>query len=227
MASFVANGHELRLHGYADIDNVPPGVTRCDAREVLPESAVFTYADGFGKGSPAGFANLFRYKLLHELGGIWCDTDVVCLRPFDFTAEYVIGRERMPPNVGDGHAERLAIGVIKAPPRAPVMLDCFNVCNGADKAAIRWGETGPTLATRAFLRHGLEGHALPPEAFYPIDWWNTRDLITKPLAVGAESYAVHLWSGIWRHEKLDKDATYAEDCAYEQLKRRYGAVPPR
>ena len=220
-ASFVAHGHELRLHSYADIDNVPPGVTRCDARAILPESAVFTYAEGFGKGSHAGFANLFRYKLLYELGGIWCDTDVVCLKPFDFGAEYVIGRERMPPEVGDGHAERLAIGVIKVPPRSQVMLDCFSVANRADKSRLRWGEIGPTLATRAFLHHGLEGHALPPDAFYPVDWWRTRDLVTKPLAVGPDSYAVHLWNGIWRHEGMDKDARYPEGCAYEQLKSRF------
>ena len=221
IASFLANGHELRLYSYAAVDNAPRGVTHCDARDILPESAVFTYASGFGEGSPAGFANLFRYKLLYERGGIWCDSDMACLRPFDFDADYVIGRERMPPDVGDGHAERLAIGVIKVPPRSPVMLDCFTVANKSDRSRIQWGETGPTLATRAFLHHGLEVHALPPDAFYPLDWWHTRDLVTKPLVVSPGSYGVHLWNGIWRHVGLDKDATYPTASAYETLKRRY------
>ena len=30
------------------------------------------------------FADGFRYRLLLEYGGLWVDTDVVCLRPFDF-----------------------------------------------------------------------------------------------------------------------------------------------
>src|SRR3982751_587646 len=94
IASFLAHGHPVRLYTYGDVDAIPAGVDHRDGREVLPAASVFTYADGFGKGSYAGFANMFRYKLLLDHGGIWCDTDVVCLKPFDFAAQYVIGRER-------------------------------------------------------------------------------------------------------------------------------------
>jgi len=68
MASFVANGHAVHLYTYEHVDGVPEGVDRLDAAEILPQSAVFTYADGFGKGSPSAFANRFRYKLLLERG---------------------------------------------------------------------------------------------------------------------------------------------------------------
>lgn len=80
MVSFLANGHNVRLHVYDEPSGVPAGVELVDAGAVLPESSVFRYPNG----SVAGFANWFRYRLLHEQGGIWSDTDVVCLKPFDF-----------------------------------------------------------------------------------------------------------------------------------------------
>jgi hypothetical protein len=221
--SFLGNGHPVRLFTYGDVEAIPPGVEHHDGREILPAASVFTYADGFGKGSYGGFANLFRYKLLLDHGGIWSDTDTVCLKPFDFEAEYVIGRERKPPDPATGaRNERLAIGVLKVPPNSRVMLECYAIADEANRAELRWGETGPELATKRFMRHGLEVHALPPDAFYPVDWWNMQDLVTKPLAVGPETYAVHFWNEVWRFKALDKDADYPADCAYETLKRRYG-----
>jgi hypothetical protein len=42
---------------------------------------VFFYGDraGIGRGSVSAFSNLFRYYLLHQMGGWWVDADVVCL----------------------------------------------------------------------------------------------------------------------------------------------------
>jgi hypothetical protein len=95
MASFLANGHPVHLYAYSHIDRVPHGVTRLDANEILPESSVFTYADGFGKGSPSAFSNRFRYKLLLERGGIYADADIVCLQPLAFAQSmpYVIASD--------------------------------------------------------------------------------------------------------------------------------------
>jgi hypothetical protein len=220
--SFLANGHAIRLFTYGDVEGIPAGVEHHDAREVLPGGAVFTYADGFGKGSYSGFANLFRYKLLLDHGGYWSDTDTVCLKPFDFAGDYVVGRERCPPDATHQRRERLAIGVLKVPRNSRVMLECYAAADEADKAKIKWGETGPQLVTQRFVRHGLLAQSLPPEVFYPVNWWDMRELVTRPLAVGPETYAVHLWNGLWAHEGLDKDAQYPRDCAYEALKRRYG-----
>jgi hypothetical protein len=223
IASFLDNGHPVRLFTYGDVEGIPAAVEHHDGREILPAGSVFTYADGFGKGSYGGFANLFRYKLLLDHGGYWSDSDTVCLKPFDFQAEYVIGRQRNLPDAATGRqTERLNIGVLKVPPNSRVMLECYAIVNEADKSLLQWGESGPELATKRFQRHGLEVHALPPEAFYPVDWWNTPDLVTKPLDVGPATYAVHFWNQIWRHKGLDKDGEYPASCAYEMLKRRYG-----
>ena len=81
IASFLQNGHEYHLYVYDAVRNVPARAVIKDANEVLPASRIFQYKD---QASYAGFANFFRYKLLLEHGGWWVDTDVICLKAFDF-----------------------------------------------------------------------------------------------------------------------------------------------
>ena len=76
-----------------------------DAAQILPRSHIFHNQRGKGKGSLAGFSDLFRYKLLLDRGGWWVDADIFCLRPFVFEAPYVFGAE----------GESVASGVIKMP----------------------------------------------------------------------------------------------------------------
>jgi hypothetical protein len=73
--SFVANGFDLKFWTYGLITNLPNGIELCDARKIIPENRVFKS----GSGSYALFADLFRYAVLREQGGLWADTDVVCL----------------------------------------------------------------------------------------------------------------------------------------------------
>src|SRR3954467_14258102 len=78
LKSFVAKGHNVHLYTYDAIENVPQGVTLQDAAQILPPSQIFRNRRGRGKGSLAGFSDLFRYKLLLDKGGWWVDTDVFC-----------------------------------------------------------------------------------------------------------------------------------------------------
>ena len=91
--SFLAQGHPFHLYVYAEVENVPAETTLLDARSILPESEIFVYAKGIGKGSYAAFSDLFRYKLLLERGGWWVDLDMVALRPFEFDRQHVFGYE--------------------------------------------------------------------------------------------------------------------------------------
>src|ERR1043165_6249395 len=79
--SFLRHGHEGHLYADGGGDARPAGTVVRDGREILPAERIFFYSD---HDSPSGFANFFRYKLLLDRGGWWVDTDMVCLRPFDF-----------------------------------------------------------------------------------------------------------------------------------------------
>ena len=81
LASFVKHGHRVELFTYENVKNIPEGVIIRDGREILDSTNIFMYKK---KPSYSGFANWFRYEMLYKEGGVWIDTDVVCLKPFDF-----------------------------------------------------------------------------------------------------------------------------------------------
>ena len=111
IASFLQNGYEYHLYCYDEIGNVPAGTVLRDAAEILPASGIFYYRRGAGGGSVSAFANLFHFKFLLERGGWWVDTDMVCLRRFDFPEPILFASER-------SRTGTLATDVVLSFPRA-------------------------------------------------------------------------------------------------------------
>src|SRR5258706_10469302 len=212
IASFLANGHEYHLFVYDDVKNIPVGTTLKDANEILPAAAIFQYA---GRPSYAGFANFFRYKLLLERGGWWADTDTVCLRAFDFGERYVFSSE-----LSKGF-QVVNCGVVKVPGGSLVMSFAWRACQTKDPEMLVWGETGPRLMGEAVNRSALTSYTQPYFIFCPFPHYDWRRILEPPAQIRADSYAIHLWNEKWREARQNKDAVYAPDCIYEQLKRRY------
>lgn len=91
--SFLDNGFSFQLWTYEpETINASTNTIIRNANEILKFENVFQYKNinihGHGKGSYAGFSDVFRYKLLYENGGIWTDMDITCLQPFDITEDY-------------------------------------------------------------------------------------------------------------------------------------------
>ena len=214
VSSFLLNGHEYHLYVYDEMGNVPEGARLLDASEILPRSSVFQYKR---QASYAGFANFFRYKLLLERGGWWVDTDVVCLRPFDFAAEHVFSTETC------RGEEVVTSGVIKAPAGSPVMAYAWEVCQRKNPSELVWGETGPRLMTEAVGRFSPAGRREPFRAFCPLEYSEWHKVLEPDFedGFGRDTYAVHLWNEMWRAAGQDKNATYHAACLYERLKRKY------
>jgi len=213
--SYLDNGHEFHLYTYGPLANVPPGTTVRSGTEVLPADEVFVYRRGPGKGSPSAFSNFFRYKMLLERGGWWTDLDAVCVRPLVFEAEHVTGLEREP-----NGTQHIACGLVKAPVGSRVAEYCWEACCRADKRKLKWGQVGPKLFARAVEEAGEPVDVLEPQAFYPIDYWQTPQLASDTEMPG-DCYSIHLWNSKWKEYGLDPDAEHAGDSVYEQLKRRF------
>ena len=214
IASFLQNDHEYHLYVYDEVKDVPAGTVIKDASEILPAASIFQYKH---QASYAGFANFFRYKLLLERGGWWIDTDVICLKPFDFVEDYVFSSEL------DKEREVISSGIIKAPAGSEVMAYAWQVCEQKDPQQLMWGETGPRLMTEAVKRCSLESYAKPHKIFSPLGFAEWRRVL-EPEARGLvdeESYAIHLWNEMWRAAGQDKNASYHDDCLYERLRARY------
>jgi len=218
--SFIDHGHPFHLYTYDGVENIPPGTVVRPAAEILSEEHIFCYQSGYGKGSVSGFANCFRYKLLLERGGWWADLDAVCLRPLDLPDEHVVGHEREPR--GGVH---IANGFIKAPAGSPLMEYCWEHARKADPAKVRWGQMGPRLVARAIQEVDVAVRILDPPGFYPVDWWDVWRLIRSRETPPGE-YSIHLWNSQWRRAGYNRDAVYATESIYEQLKRRHSVVSP-
>ncbi|MFM7067695.1 MAG: hypothetical protein ACKO0U_12845 [Gammaproteobacteria bacterium] len=210
LLSFAAAGHEVQLFSYGTLD-VPGCITRRDARDILPEEAIIRRRNG----GIEPFADLFRLVMIGLEGGIWVDTDQVCLRPFEFSADdYVMGWQ-------DG--DLIANGVYGAPPasalaqhlhaigRRPPMVPLWagpatllrvmaRVARRryASVADAPWGTYGPKLFTAAIRRFGLQDRAQPPDVFYPLPW-QEADLLFEDASrtesrLTGRTLGLHLWN---------------------------------
>jgi hypothetical protein len=238
MASFVAHGHPLVLHVYDEPTGVPAGVTVRDAAAVLPRSAIFRQRR---TGSLAVFADWFRYRLLHEQGGVWADADMVCLRPL---------RPERPEVFGWQDDEVVSNALLGAPPGHPLTAWMGSCCErpsrvlpydppglvlrkwrrrlleGDRQEAIGFGEVGPRGLTRALRHLGLLELALPRWHFFPVHFTRWRSIFDGSLDVGAaaleRSTTLHLWNEMIRRAPgFDRDARFPAGSLFEVLCARY------
>jgi hypothetical protein len=219
ISSFLANGHEYHLYCYGAVEGVPNGATLKNGNDILPESRLFAYTDGFAKGSFAAVSNSFRYKLLLERGGWWVDTDVVCLRPFELTDERLWASERADP------PRDLIVStcVIKAPPGDPLMAWAWERCQEVDVTNVKFGQLGPRLLQAGVNELGVHRFMRPHTFFCPIPFYDWARLLdpNDPCALGPEVYGMHLWNQMWSAQRADKDAAYPGGCLFERLKQRF------
>jgi hypothetical protein len=239
LASFVHHGHPVHLYAYEPLADVPDGVTLRDASEILSRDLIFRHRR---TGSIAPFADWFRYRLLFERGGIWADTDVVCLKPFDYTQPRVFGwqDEELINNAviglpaGDPLASWMAASCEY--PNRWLPYDGFGMrmrklqrrfLRGNRRGDIRWGESGPIGLTLALQHFGYAAGALPAWHFYPVPHENFRALFESPgsgseVRLG-ESYAVHLWNNLIERDAGSKSASFPPESPFERLWARYMA----
>lgn len=77
--SFIQMGNIFEIYTYSPL-TVPDGVVLKDAEEIIPFDQLFYYDNpNTGLKDLGPFSDLFRFKLLLEKGGWWCDVDTICL----------------------------------------------------------------------------------------------------------------------------------------------------
>ena len=193
LKSFIACGHGFDLYTFDRDIVVPQGVRVCDASEIIKEDQVFVYEQGVEKGSPAAFANLFRYKLLVERGGWWSDTDVVCLSEHIpiFNEFFAYQGPKLINN---------ALLYFEA--RHPVMMQCLDQTVKLGRN-VKWGDAGPHLLTRVLKELGCGDRAVSPGVCYPLHWTRALDVL-RPSQASAlieltqSSLFIHLWNQMFR-----------------------------
>lgn len=217
--SFVANGFDLKFWTYEAFLNLPENLQQCDAREIIPEHRVFQYKNG----SYAGFSNFFRYAVLSKQGGLWADTDVVCLTSFAMFKDIarngflVTERTKNSINVNSNliyHPHPSAGDIIDL---ALAVTDRFPV----DK--LEWGDCGPRLlATLVKAYPKLAPRIMKPEFANPIPWRECPDgLLNDSNVLPTETYFLHCFNEMWRKSATDKNAPYPPGSILGKVFARY------
>ena len=232
MRSFVQNGHPFNLWVYDELeDEVPPGVILCDASEVLPRERIFVKAEtdpaaGVGRRSYGPFSDLFRYKLLHDHGGIWVDMDVTCLRPFDFKEPYVFR----------AHPIGLIGNLMKVPAASELMRLTFEHADRIADENVSWLTLNKILCNYAqllqlspYIRKDIVNEGSLADTI--VDYAGSRYRAPPP-----NWYGIHWGNEYWgtqtsnhslrRGDFATKDNPVAGSLLYE-LYRTHGLIDPR
>ena len=158
--SFVDRGHRIELFTYDPKIVVPDWIVRRDANEIWEAAHVLSYQKDLGRGSFALHSNLFRYAMLHKLGGWWIDLDLVLLHPELPTDQIYFSLETSDP-------PRATFSVLKFPPAHPVLAKAMNRCVARGEEPL-FGETGADLFTEMVVTHDLARFGHHMQDAYPI-----------------------------------------------------------
>lgn len=225
LASFVSCGHPVELFTYG-LDNEPPkGVLVRDASEIIPYSKRFRRTGGVGYGSWGPFADMFRFTLLYEHGGIWCDSDMVCLKPLTFALEMpIFFSSELAIDNSSGSAQYFAHannGAIQVPSKHPLMAACLDKCSRVDPEKSQWAESGPGVVRSAVTDFSAMQYVLHPDIFCPVAHWETTSLLFGVRTIPPTSFAIHFWNEILRWNFFDKNARYDKNSIFERLCSHY------
>lgn len=200
--SYTSLGYEFVLWTYGSTDayKLPQNASVRDAAEIIPRDKVFSYKHknqfGHGKGSYAGFSDIFRYKLLYEFGGWWTDMDITCLQRLDFQSDYVFRRSKA--EQGD-----VVGNLMHVPPKSPLMESCFQKAFATIDA-----ENKDWMAPIRILNEGIIEYNLMPNiyVFTNDDSWPivSRLLIGKG-PVSPDWKAIHWMNEEFRRIGLPKN----------------------
>ncbi|GGZ85369.1 hypothetical protein GCM10007161_16600 [Ignatzschineria indica] len=195
LTSFVMRGHQVHLHTYGEIKDLPEGVMIKDANEIIDKSKIIKHKK---TGSYALFSDIFRYELLRQTdnNNIYVDCDVYCIKPLSVPKHgYLLGYE-------DDYTINGA--VLALPSDSDLLRNLLNIAYDSTfippwfskskqiklkiKKSFRisvniedmpWGIIGPSAITYYVNQLKLEDYIEDIDIFYPIHCKSVISFLTK------------------------------------------------
>lgn len=223
LSSFVYYGHTINLYVY-DMDmEVPKGVNKLDASEIIPKSKIFTY-----HGQYAAFSDYFRYKMIQATGTMWVDADTLCLTENFFDkVDFVFIKE----------SESLIAGGILKMPKAHTFTKMINQSTEKYIPKIlafpereKWAVIGPLLLTKLVRRLGLEEFAQPAAKVNVLDHWSKGEDFWNPnkaseiIDLCKDAYCATMFTGALRAKGFDANQVPPKGSALEHFAKKFGLL---
>jgi hypothetical protein len=195
LQSYVNQGYTVDVYTYnplpvfrTQVPDAGPRIRVHDAREILPESALFEYGGRATVGARDDayrflpFSDLFRFTMLHKKGGAWIDLDIFLTRPISAAVlrrPYVFSSERTIQKGAYRKAEPeiVDMGFIKVPaPASPLTTWILDHLPAPDpKTPFDY----MNLYRKAIAALDLGRYVLPARAFLPLNWWDVKDAFAE------------------------------------------------
>lgn len=260
LQSYVNVGHTVHVYTYNPIADFRAQVPKSrhirvhDARDILPESAVFKYKDreGVGKRSDAfrflPFSDLFRFKMLQKMGGAWIDLDIFLTRrlpfgsrPYAFSSERTIQKGAYKKK----ETEVASVSFIKVDgPNSALMNWILDPARAPTPGSQKTPFDYMNLFRKGIEALGLERYVLPPRAFMAMNWWDVKEAFdegnglpgvcyrgkygTRPFCVDdlkrRDVYGVHWFRAIVRKKDLPYEAAADREVTDNLYEQMIGAI---
>ena len=181
--------------------------SKCDYAKEAYESKKWAFVSDYA-----------RFKILHEHGGIYFDTDVEVIKSFDDILENgpFFGKERSPQsfkmiNPGLGMAAFPKMKFYEE------VVDYYEKIHYDPEEHI----TICDHVTKMFQENGYKGdnelEVIGGITLYPIEYFCPRDYLTGAQFLTNNSHSIHLYSATWQSEKERKFMDF-EHKLYEKVK---------
>jgi len=253
LQSYVNVGHTVHVYTYnplAEFRKQVPASNRIhvhDARDILPESAVFKYKDREDVGKRADafrflpFSDLFRFTMLKKMGGAWIDLDIFLTRrlpfarrPYAFSSERTIQKGAYKKK----ETEVASVSFIKVDkPNSALMTWILDPARAPTPGEQKTPFDYMNLFRKGIEALGLERYVLPPRAFMAMNWWDVKDAFdegsglpgvcyrgkygTQPFCVDDlkrhDVYGVHWFRAIVRKKDLPYEEAGDDTNLYERM----------
>jgi len=198
--SFLAFGFRFRLWLYEPLlHDLPDGVLIGDANEIISAEKIFRYKNqsqfGHGKGSVAGFSDIFRYKMLYDFGGWWVDMDITCLQNLYTDKAYFFRKH---------HHLNVVGNVLKTPKGCELMKLCYEeAITQIDEHNTDWHKPIDIL-NKHILALNLTDYIVDGRG--NTDQWNdTGAYVYTDKPISPEWWFIHWQNEEWRNQRLDKN----------------------
>ncbi|GGE44383.1 glycosyl transferase-like sugar-binding protein [Pedobacter psychrotolerans] len=249
-ASCIANQMTPVLWCYNEIDGVTDYVIKKDARVIMSKDELNYYINDLRLQLP-NVSDIFRYKLLAKVGGIYSDTDVIFIKNvyeidideyFCSTFEYNYG----------SCASNCFMKIKKNSLTATYLIDELekrldNFINFKTES-LNYCEFGPFLVQKCASKIPIT--VLSYNIINPISWRWTNKIIAfekldykfliknalrKILSFKLEkrgyfltdqTYAIHLCSEMWKRYNIDPHGKMHKSSLFQKLKTKYKAYLP-
>lgn len=218
--SFLRHGYRFRLWLYEPLlTPLPNEVIIGDANKIIPREKIFRYKNksqfGHGKGSVAGFSDIFRYKLLHDYGGWWVDMDITCIKHFYYDKPYYFRKH---------HNLKVVGNVMKCPKGSLLMKRCYEeAIANVDEHNTDWHKPINILNKHIEALH-LNSYIVNGNSNQD-RWDDTSRFVFGAPDIPDEWNFIHWQNEEWRNQNLDKNNVYHGSCLAKLLL-HYGLYEP-